>query len=82
MFPLIFKSNMLKFNDSSAAFDKIRNHQPNNVTYWIPTFDKKMNVRWTKDPTRCQSAEILKVYQILMYKILRVGTYLIHFVVF
>jgi hypothetical protein len=30
----------------------------------------------------CQSAEILKVYQILMYKILCVGTHLIHFVVF
>jgi hypothetical protein len=28
-----------------GRFDKIRNHQPNNVTYWIPTFDQKLNVR-------------------------------------
>jgi hypothetical protein len=33
---------------------------------------------WTKDPTQCQVAKILKVYQILMYRILRVGTHLIH----
>ncbi len=44
-------------------------------------FDQKLNVRWAKDPTHCQSVEILKVYQILMYKILRVGTHAIHFVV-
>ncbi len=65
-----------------GRFDKIWNHRPNNVTYWIATFDQKLNMRWTKDPTCCQSAAILKVYQILMYKILRVGTHAIHFVVF
>jgi hypothetical protein len=45
-------------------------------------FDQKLNARWTKDPMRCQYVEILKVYQILMYKILCVGTHAIHFVVF
>jgi hypothetical protein len=41
-----------------------------------------LNARCTKDPMRCQSVEILKVYQILMYKILSVGKHSIHFVVF
>ncbi len=53
----------------------------NYVAYWIPAFNWKLNMRWTKDPMHCQFAEILKVYLILTYKILRVGTYLIHFVV-
>ena len=65
-----------------GRFDKIWNHQPNNVTYWILTLDQKLHVRWTKDPMRYQSVEILKVYRILMYKIPRVGTHSIHFVVF
>ncbi len=65
-----------------GRFGKIWNHHPNDVTYWIPTFDQKFNGRWTKDPTRCQSVEILKVYQILMYEILRVGTHVIHSIVF
>ncbi len=65
-----------------GRFDKIWNHQPNDDTYWIPTFDQKLNARWTKDPMRCQSIEILKVYRFLMYKILSVGTHAIHVVVF
>ncbi len=37
-----------------------------------------MNVQWPKDQMRCQFAEILKVYQILMYKIIHVGTHSKH----
>jgi hypothetical protein len=32
MFPLIFKSNMLKFNDSSAALHKLTKSQQNYTT--------------------------------------------------
>ncbi len=35
-------------------------------------------MHWTKDPTHFQFFEIQKVYQIIMHKILRVGTQLIH----